>query len=37
VATASSHRESRFYHSVLKHFTALSHVTVEVNPVKAAA
>jgi Co/Zn/Cd efflux system component len=37
VGTTESRRDSRFYHSVLKRFTTLSHVTVEVNPVKAVA
>ncbi|ASW03173.1 CDF family Co(II)/Ni(II) efflux transporter DmeF [Paraburkholderia aromaticivorans] len=32
VATHESHRDSRFYHAVLKRFKGLSHVTVEVQP-----
>lgn len=37
VATSESERDSRFYHAELERFTALSHVTVEVQPSQAAA
>ncbi|WP_028646024.1 CDF family Co(II)/Ni(II) efflux transporter DmeF [Paraburkholderia fungorum] len=37
VATNESHRDSRFYHAVLKRFKGLSHVTVEVQPAQAVA
>jgi Co/Zn/Cd efflux system component len=37
VATNELHRDSRFYHAVLKRFKGLSHVTVEVQPAQAAA
>lgn len=37
VITGESHRDARFYHAVLKRFKALSHVTVEVNPVEVMA
>jgi cation diffusion facilitator family transporter len=37
VETNESHRDSRFYHAVLKRFKGLSHVTVEVLPAQAAA
>jgi cation diffusion facilitator family transporter len=37
VATSESQRDSRFYHAVLERFNGLSHVTVEVQPSRAAA
>ncbi|RKE39972.1 cation diffusion facilitator family transporter [Paraburkholderia sp. BL23I1N1] len=37
VATGESQRDSRFYHTVLEHFSGLSHVTVEVQSSHAAA
>ncbi|CAB3810677.1 CDF family Co(II)/Ni(II) efflux transporter DmeF [Paraburkholderia fynbosensis] len=37
VATSESQRSPSFYHSALKRFKGLSHVTVEVNPTRAAA
>jgi cation diffusion facilitator family transporter len=37
VATSVSQRDSRFYHAVLERFKGLSHVTVEVQPLRAAA
>jgi cation diffusion facilitator family transporter len=35
VATSEARYDSRFYHSLLKQFNELSHVTVEVNPTEA--
>lgn len=35
--TSESQRTLRFYHSALKRFRGLSHVTVQVNPSRAAA
>lgn len=37
VATSESQRDSRFYHAVLGRFKGLSHVTIEVQPLQAAA
>ncbi|MEM5310899.1 CDF family Co(II)/Ni(II) efflux transporter DmeF [Paraburkholderia sp. JHI869] len=37
VATSEAQRNPRFYHAALKRFKGLSHVTVEVNPARAAA
>jgi cation diffusion facilitator family transporter len=37
VATSESQRDSRFYHALLERFKGLSHVTVEVQPSRAAA
>ncbi|MBB5443115.1 MULTISPECIES: CDF family Co(II)/Ni(II) efflux transporter DmeF [unclassified Paraburkholderia] len=37
VATSESQRSPSFYHLALKRFKGLSHVTVEVNPTRAAA
>ena len=37
VATDETQRDSRFYHEVLERFKGLSHVTVEVQPLRAAA
>jgi len=37
VSTSEPQRDSRFYHAVLERFKGLSHVTVEVQPSKAAA
>jgi len=37
VATDESNHDSRFYHSTLKRFKGLSHVTVEVQPAQAMA
>jgi Co/Zn/Cd efflux system component len=37
VATNESQRNPSFYHAALKRFKGLSHVTVEVNPARAAA
>ncbi|HEX7909479.1 MAG TPA: CDF family Co(II)/Ni(II) efflux transporter DmeF [Paraburkholderia sp.] len=37
VATGEPQRDSRFYHAVLERFKGLSHVTVEVQPSRAAA
>ncbi|CAB3796038.1 Zinc transporter ZitB [Paraburkholderia ultramafica] len=36
VATSESQRTPGFYHAALKRFKGLSHVTVEVNPTRAA-
>ena len=35
IATRESRRDSRFYHAMLRRFSGLSHVTVEVNPTEA--
>jgi Co/Zn/Cd efflux system component len=35
VTTREAHRDSCFYHALLKRFDGLSHVTVEVNPPEA--
>jgi Co/Zn/Cd efflux system component len=37
IATDESNHDSRFYHSTLKRFKGLSHVTVEVQPAQAMA
>lgn len=37
VSTSEPQRDSRFDHAVLERFKGLSHVTVEVQPSKAAA
>jgi hypothetical protein len=37
VATDETQRDSRFYHAVLERFKGLSHVTVEVQPLRAPA
>ncbi|MFM0152257.1 CDF family Co(II)/Ni(II) efflux transporter DmeF [Paraburkholderia sediminicola] len=37
VATQETRRDSRFYHALLKRFSGLSHVTVEVNPTELMA
>jgi cation diffusion facilitator family transporter len=37
VATGEPQRDSRFYHAALERFKGLSHVTVEVQPLQAAA
>ncbi len=37
VATSDSQHNPSFYHSALKRFKGLSHVTVEVNPARATA
>jgi len=37
VATSEAQRSPSFYHGSLKRFKELSHVTVEVNPMRAAA
>jgi hypothetical protein len=37
VVTDESGHDSRFYHSTLKRFKALSHITVEVQPAQAMA
>jgi hypothetical protein len=37
VASSESQRDSRFYRAVLERFKGLSHVTVEVRPLQAAA
>ncbi len=37
VATNEAQRNPGFYHATLKRFKGLSHVTVEVNPARAAA
>ncbi|WP_028206435.1 CDF family Co(II)/Ni(II) efflux transporter DmeF [Paraburkholderia nodosa] len=37
VVTSETQRSPSFYHAALKRFKGLSHVTVEVNPVSAAA
>ncbi|MDR6202160.1 cation diffusion facilitator family transporter [Paraburkholderia graminis] len=37
VSTSEPQRDSRFYHALLERFRGLSHVTVEVQPSKAAA
>jgi cation diffusion facilitator family transporter len=37
VATDETQRDSRFYHAVLGRFKGLSHVTVEVQPLRAPA
>jgi len=37
IATDESNHDSRFYHSTIKRFKGLSHVTVEVQPAQAMA
>ena len=37
VVTSEAQRSPSFYHAALKRFKGLSHVTVEVNPTRAAA
>ncbi|TKC86337.1 CDF family Co(II)/Ni(II) efflux transporter DmeF [Trinickia terrae] len=37
IATNEAQRRPSFYHAALKRFKGLSHVTVEVNPTRAAA
>ena len=37
IATDEPQRRPGFYHTALKRFKALSHVTVEVNPTHTAA
>ena len=37
VATGEPQRSPGFYHAALKRFKGLSHVTVEVNPMRPAA